>query len=406
MTQEKLPSFDDILTAKTLIQNSIPVTPTVHAHNLSYDLGLDLWLKLENIHITGSFKERGALTKLLHLTESERKQGIIAMSAGNHAQGVAYHAEKLGIPTIIVMPENTPFVKVERTKSYGATVVLHGETLSESSDYAQKLCKEKNLTFIHPYDDRWIIAGQGTAGLELYEQMPDLDCVVVPIGGGGLISGLAIALKTQNPDIEIVGVEASLYPGMTEVLAGKTPSGSGSSIAEGIAVKDPGLLTRKIVKKYVDKIITLDESELEEAVYKLMQKEKLVAEGAGAAALAAILKEPETFKGKKTGLIICGSNIDSRVLATILMRGLNREGRLVTIRIHLPDIPGALASISKIIGDHRGNIVEVRHDRLQNTIPVKQTEIDITLETSDKTHIHTILADLNAKGFTSHILNS
>lgn len=398
------PTLQDIYHAQKLLKDKIPVTPTVYAHSLSYEYGLDLCLKLENIHITGSFKERGALNKLLHLNPQDLNNGVIAMSAGNHAQGVAYHAQKLNIPATIVMPEDTPFVKVDRTKSYGATVILHGKNLQEASTYAHDICTQEHLTFIHPYDDPWIIAGQGTLGVELFNQVPNLECAVIPIGGGGLMSGVSIALKTLNPNIEIIGVEAELYAGMFDFLNGTTTSQHGTSLAEGIAVKEPGLLTREIMKETVDDIITLSENEIEEAIYKLIQKEKLVAEGAGAAALGAILKSPHRFKNKKTALIVCGSNIDSRLLASILMRGLNRDGRLVTIRIYLPDIPGALAQISTIIGQHRGNIVEVKHDRLQQGTPVKQTEIDITIETSDTDHIHRILEDLNKAHFPSHIL--
>ena len=394
----------DIRTAAELIAGEVVATPTVAAAPLSRLVDCRLFLKLENLQFTGSFKDRGALVKLKSLDADARARGVIAMSAGNHAQGVAYHASRLGIPATIVMPTNTPFTKVGRTKALGAGVVLQGENLDDSRDYVAAQVAERGLTLIHPYDDPAIMAGQGTIALEMLAAVPDLDDLVVPIGGGGLIAGISIAAKALRPEIRITGVEASQYPSMSDALSGVERSYSGATIAEGIAVKRPGMLTREVVRAHVDDIRLVDEPVLERAVQVLMTEQNIVVEGAGAAGIAAVLSDPERFSGRRVGVVICGGNIDARMLSSILLRGLIRDGRMVRLRVEIVDVPGALARIAKVTGSAGANIIEVHHRRLFFELPVKRAEIDIVLETRDRAHVDAVIDGLAADGFPARIL--
>jgi threonine dehydratase len=397
----------DIRRAAAAIRSAVPHTPTIAAPALSERAGAEICLKLESLQRTGSFKERGALNKLVTLDAAQRRAGVIAMSAGNHAQGVACHAQRLGIPATIVMPEGTPFTKIDRTEAFGATVVLQGDGLAAAREAAQRLARERGLVFIHPYDDPAVIAGQGTIALELLADQPDLDTIVVPIGGGGLISGIAVAAKALMPGIEVVGVQSTLYPSMYRLRRGEEPGppAAAAKLAEGIAVKEPGLLTRRIVAALVDDILLVDEAMLENAVETLLERQKLVVEGAGAAGLAAVLASPGRFAGRRVAIIVSGGNIDARLLASILMRGLVREGRLVRLRAELPDMPGTLSHVSGIIGKHAGNIVEVHHQRLFHDTSVRRAELDVVVETQNRRHVETLIAALNAAGFPTRLLS-
>jgi len=394
--------------AQEKIADAVAKTPLVAAPTLSEAGGCEVWLKLETQHPTGSFKERGALNKLLTLDAEERGAGVVAMSAGNHAQGVAYHARRLGIPATIVMPEGTPFIKIDRTQSLGATVLLKGDSLVAARRAADALARDDGLVPVHPYDDPEVIAGQGTVALEMIADGPDLDTLIVPIGGGGLISGITIAAKALRPDIEIVGVQSALFPSMFDVLHGKPPdiSATSATLAEGIAVKEPGKLTRRIVTALVDDILLADDNEIEAAIEHLIDREKLVAEGAGAAGVAALLANPERFRGKRVGIVITGGNIDARLLASVLMRGLVREGCLVRLRSELPDVPGALARLSGVIGAQGGNIVEVHHQRLFQDSSIKRAELDVVIETQNRRHVSAIVAALIDAGFPTELLSA
>jgi threonine dehydratase len=392
--------------AAAAIAGTVAHTPLIAAPALSELAGAEIHLKLETLHRTGSFKERGALTKLLALDAAQRRAGVVAMSAGNHAQGVAYHARRLGIPATIVMPEGTPFIKIDRTEAFGATVVLRGDGLAAAREAAEALAREQGLVSVHPYDDAHVIAGQGTIGLELLADRPDLDTLVAPIGGGGLISGIAVAVKALKPEIDIVGVQSTLYPSMYRLLRGEDPGppAAAATLAEGIAVKEPGRLTRRIVAALVSEVRLVDEIMLESAVEALLERQKLVVEGAGAAGLAAVLAAPERFRGRRVGIVITGGNMDARLLASILMRGLVREGRLVRLRCELPDVPGALSRLSGVIGKHVGNIVEVHHQRLFHDTSVKRAELDVVVETQNRRHVEVLIAALVEAGFPTHLL--
>jgi threonine dehydratase len=406
-TELTLPTFADIEAAAARIAGEVVRTPAVAAPRLAAQFDLaSLWLKLESQQFTGSFKDRGALNKLKSLTADEAKRGVIAMSAGNHAQGVAYHAARLGIPATIVMPEGTPFTKAERTSALGAKVVLMGDTIDAAALHARELAKEHNLTFVHPYDDALIVAGQGTIGLELLEQAPGIDVLVAPIGGGGLISGIATALKAKRPEIEIYGVECGLYPSMHHAVNNLPAQNGGQTLADGIAVKSPGALTRAIVEKHVKDVLLVEEEAIEAAINMLVEMQRLVTEGAGATALAAILAHPEHFRGKQVAAIISGGNIDSRLLAQVLMRGLFRDGRVVTLRIEISDQPGVLALVAKLIGSTGGNIIEVHHQRMFFDLPAKRAEIDVVIETRNGQHAHQIIAALEQAGFETRRLSS
>jgi threonine dehydratase len=399
-------SLAEIRAAADAIAGAVLRTPSVAAPALGNLLGADIVLKLETLHPTGSFKERGALNKLLSLDADERRAGVIAMSAGNHAQGLAYHGRRLGIPVTIVMPEGTPFTKIERTEAYGATVLLRGAGLSEAKQAAAELAAGGGLTLVHPYDDRRIIAGQGTIALELLADHPELDTLVVPIGGGGLIAGIAIAAKALKPGIAVVGVETALFPSMLHALGRCAAPTCGQTLAEGIAVMEPGQLTQPVVAALVDEILLADETALERAVALLLDAEKLVAEGAGAAPLAGLMGERERWRGRRIGLVLSGGNIDARLLASILQRALVRAGRLVRLRIEISDVPGALSKIAGIIGEEGGNIVEVHHQRLFHDVPVKLAEVDVVIETRNPVHVGELVAALIAGGFPTRLLSS
>ena len=392
-------SIEDIRAAAAAIAGAVERTPTRHSRTLSKIAGCEIHLKFENLQFTASFKERGALNKLLSLSNAERKHGVIAMSAGNHAQGVAYHAGRLGIPATIVMPEGTPFNKVKHTKNFGARVVLEGTTLAQAFSRALAIADAEGLTLVHPFDDPKIIAGQGTVALEILEDVPDVDVLVVPIGGGGLISGIAIAAKALKPSIEIYGVEAKLYPSMYDVLKGADLPCAGQTIAEGIAVKEPGGLTRKIVAALVKDVLLVREDEIERAIASLLEIEKTVAEGAGAATYAAVAGNRDLFRGKKVGVILSGGNIDMRLLSNVILRELMREGRILSLVIEIEDRPGLLAKIATLIGEAGGNILEVSHNRMITDMSAKLADLGMTIEARDSGHAAEIRQKLQDAGF-------
>ncbi len=396
-------TFEQIKQARSAIEDATIYTPTVRAARLSLHFGIDLYLKLENLQHTNSFKARGALNKLLTLSAEQRKNGVIACSAGNHAQGVAYHAERLGIPATIVMPLATPFNKIQRTEDFGAKVVLYGKAFDEGVSETMRLAKENNFTFIHPFDDEAIIAGQGTLGIEMLEDQPELDVVIVPIGGGGLISGVATAMKAMKPDIKIIGAQAKLYDAVSASKDGHSIEG-GSTLAEGIAVKSPASQNLAIIDTLVDEIYSASEAEIEQAVFEFLSMEKLVAEGAAGAGLAVIKNNLEKLKGKKVGLVVCGGNIDSRLLSTLIIRGLVRDGRITRLRFEIDDTPGQLSSISGIIGEGGANVVEVIHQRMMQTISLKRAELDIVIEARDSNHVQEIVEKLQARGFKVDVM--
>jgi threonine dehydratase len=392
-------SLTDIRAAAAQIKGRMEETPCRLSKTLSEITGAEIYLKFENLQYTASFKDRGSLVKLLSLPDDERRNGVIAMSAGNHAQGVAHHASQLGVPATIVMPEGTPNIKIRQTELLGATVVVKGDTVDESADVARQLEKAGGLTFIHPFDDVDVIAGQGTVGLEMLEAVPDLNCLVVPVGGGGLISGMAIAAKALSPDIEVVGVETEVYPSVYNAFTGENQPIGGQTIADGIAVKKPGGLTVPIIRELVSDIITVPESEIENAINMLVAIEKTVVEGAGAVGLAAVLANRDKFAGRKVGLVLSGGNIDTRMLASILMRGLIREGRIARIRLEIPDRPGTLAEISAIIGKAGGNILEVQHQRMFIDVPAKLAELEFIIECRDDDHVACVIEQLRGADF-------
>lgn len=390
----------DIEAARRTMAGHVLRTPMLPAPPLSALTGAEVFVKYENLQVTNSFKERGAAVKLAALSTAERGRGVIAMSAGNHAQAVAYHARRLHIPATIVMPVTTPFVKVQSTEAYGAAVVLHGETLAQAQARAETIAAADNLVWVHPYDDPHVIAGQGTVALEMLEDVPDLDVVIVPIGGGGLIAGCAIAARAKKPSIEIVGVESLLYPSMWNALHPDEakPSG-GATLAEGIAVGNSGKLTLPIVRELVDDIILVDEALIERAVNGFLTLQKTIAEGAGAAGLAAMLAEPQRFHGRKVGLILCGGNIDPRMLASVMVRELERADRIVSFRLTIPDRPGVLGQIASRLGELGANILAVDHHRLFLDVPAKGAKLDVTMETRDGAHAEEIFRALAEDGY-------
>ena len=397
---DKLPiSLEDVRDAARVLDGQIERTPMRLSKTLSAITGAEVWVKFENQQFTASFKERGALNKLVRLSDAEKQAGVIAASAGNHAQGVAYHGRRLGIPVTITMPVTTPFNKVQHTRDFGARVLLDGQTFDEAKAYAETVRQREGLTWIHPFDDPLIMAGQGTAALEMLEDGPEFDMLVVPIGGGGLISGMATVAKALKPGIKIIGVQAAMYPSMQAIMEGREAKTGGASIAEGISVKVPGNLTRQVVKALVDEILLVEEAHIERAITLFADVEKTIAEGAGAAGLAALLAHPEKFAGRKVGLILCGGNIDTRLLASVLTRALVREKRLARIRIIGDDRPGLLALVSKIIGDNGANIMEVAHNRIALDVPAKGAEFDILMETRDAQHTQDIIDALDRAGY-------
>jgi threonine dehydratase len=383
------------------IRGSIAVTPFVHSEKFSRQTGSTIFLKLENLQLTGAFKERGALNKILLLTEDERRRGVIAASAGNHAQAVAYHATKRGIQAQICMPLTTPLVKVSATRGYGAEVILFGANYDEACEEALRRSKEHGLTFIHPFDDEAVIAGQGTLGLEMIEQHGDLDAVVIPVGGGGLIAGVACAVKEINPKIKVIGVQSSKIASMKAALEKNelVTLPANKTIADGIAVRSAGTLTFPLVRKYVDEIVTVDEEEIASAILQLLEKEKMLAEGAGAAATAAVLNKKTPNNGKKLGVLVSAGNIDVSLLSLIIERGLVKDGRLVRLRVHLPDHPGALQRLAGVIAEQKANIVETNYDRAYYGVVLGDTVIDITMETRGPEHVADVMAALDAAAY-------
>jgi len=389
----------DVAAAADVIRGSVIVTDCNRSRTLGEICGCDIWLKFENLQFTSSFKERGALNRLHALTDAERRCGVIAMSAGNHAQGVAYHASRLGIPACIVMPVGTPMVKAENTRRHGAEVIITGATLEEAAAFARDRGQARGLTLIHPYDDPLIIAGQGTIAREMLDAAPDLDTLVVPIGGGGLISGMAIAARALKPNLRVIGVQAKLYPSMYNVIKGERLPMRGDTLAEGIAVKAPGRITTDLVRRLVDDVVLVTEDEIEHAVATLISIEKTVVEGAGAAGLAAVMAMPDAFAGRKVGLVLTGGNIDTRLIASVLTRELAREGRLTQLAIDVVDRPGQLAAVANLLAEAGANVIEVSHQRTFSDLPVKATLLQLVIETRDRDHRDEVLAKLNAAGF-------
>ncbi len=397
-------TLEDIQQAAARIASATINTRFEHSQTLSAMAGTELYLKFENFQFTASFKDRGALNKLLLLQQLGDDKGVIAMSAGNHAKAVAYHAQRLGMPATIVMPINTPNVKVEDTKNFGARVILNGRTLDEAASHARQIAAAEDLVFVHPYNDLDIMAGQGTVALEMLEKQPDLDCIVVPIGGGGLIAGIATAAKAINPKIKIIGVEVEAYPSVRNALNGIQTTKGGSTIAEGIAVKQPGELNLEIISRLVDDILLVSEESIEEAINLLLSIEKTVTEGAGAATLAAVLSNTSTFHGMKTALILSGANIDSRILASVLMRRLVSKGRIVRFLVEIDDSPGSLSDVAEAIGEFGGNILDVSHQRMFASVPIKKADLYLTVETRDASQNLEILARLKELGYDAELL--
>ena len=399
--------LNDIERAAIRLKGQVIDTPCVYSRTLSELTGAQVYLKFENHQFTASFKERGACNKLTLLTEEQGRNanpslvGVIAMSAGNHAQGVAYHAQRLGLKAVIVMPRFTPGIKVERTRGFGAEVVLHGDTLDEARAHALALAKERGLAFVHPYDDAAIAAGQGTVGLEMLQAVPDLDTLIVAVGGGGLIAGIATAVKAKSPNIQVVGVQTQRFPGMFNAIKGTHLPQGQSTIAEGIAVGTPGRLTQAVVAKRVDDLLLVDEGDIEQAIVMLLEIEKTLVEGAGAAGLAALLKYPDQFKGKRVGLVLCGGNIDPLLLAAIIERGMVRAGRLARLRVNARDVPGSLARITQVVADAGANIDEVHHQRAFSHLSAQHVEIELVIQTRGHPHVAQVLESLNTAGFTA-----
>jgi threonine dehydratase len=398
-TMRPMIDLQTIQQAAERLRGQVLLTPCVESRTLSEIVRAQVFLKFENLQFTASFKERGACNKLAQLSAAERARGVVAMSAGNHAQGVAYHAQRLGLRAVIVMPRFTPGVKVERTRGFGAEVVLHGDTLEQSRAHAFELAAAQNLTFVHPYDDDAIVAGQGTVGLEMLQAVPDLDVLVIAVGGGGLISGIATAAKALKPGIEVVGVQTVRFPAMFNAIKGTHHPQGTSTIAEGIAVGTPGRITEALIRARVDDMLLVDEGDIEQAVLMLLEIEKTVVEGAGAAGLAALLKYPERFRGRKVGLVLCGGNIDPLLLAAIIERGMVRAGRLARVKVGSRDVPGALALITAAVAEAGANIDEVHHQRAFSALSAQNVEIELVLQTRGHEHVREVLDHLRAAGF-------
>jgi threonine dehydratase len=398
------PTMADVLAAADRIHGQVVATPCLHSRTLSALTGAEIHVKFENFQFTASFKERGALNALLQLDARARRRGVVTVSAGNHGQALAYHARRLAIPATVVMPRYTPFVKVEQTRAHGAVVVLEGEALTQSFEHARGLAATRRLTFVHPFDDAEVIAGQGTVALEMLETAPGLDTLVVPVGGGGLVSGMAIAAKARDAKLEIVGVQSSSYPSMRAALHGRAISGERNTIAEGIAVKSAGRLTRRLVRRLVDAIEVVDEPELERALTLYLNVEKTVAEGAGAAALAAVLANPARYRGRKVGLVLSGGNIDPNLLASVIVRDLVRQQRIVSMRMTMPDRPGYLARISQVVADLGANVLQVDHRRLSVSLPARSATLELTFEARSAAHAAEVVAALRGTGLDPEIL--
>ena len=398
-------SLDDVRAAATAITGAVADTPCTVSKTLSEITGAQVFLKFENHQFTASFKERGALTKLLSLSADERARGVIAASAGNHAQGVAYHGKRLGIPTVIVMPRYTPAVKVEQTRAFRAEVVLEGALFDDAKAHAIDLARRRGLTMVHPYDDEKVMAGQGTIGLEMLAAHPEIDILIVPIGGGGLISGIAVAVKALKPSIEIIGVEVERFPSMYCALRGIAPQFGGTTIADGIAVKEPGRLTLPVVRKLVSDVLLVDEGDIEQAIVLLLEIEKTVVEGAGAAGLACLLRYRERFVDKRIGLVLCGGNIDPLMLSDIIERGMVRSGRLTRLQVELRDLPGSLAQVTACLAEANANIEEVHHQRAFTHVPVRTAEVDFVLETRGHEHVQQVIEALARAGFSARLHN-
>lgn len=391
--------LDDVQRAARATAGQLVRTPCLHSATLSRLTGCEIYIKFENHQFTAAFKERGALNHLLMLDKAQRQRGVVAMSAGNHAQAVAYHAARLGIQATIVMPRHTPNLKVRNTRALGADVRLVGDGVDEAGAHARELADQHGLVFVHPYDDPHIIAGQGTVALEMLEDAPELDVLVVPIGGGGLIAGNAVATAGLNPDIEILGVQTARFPAMKQLLAGQTVHCGHASIAEGIAVKQPGKLTRQLVAEHVNDILLVDEADIERAILMLLEIEKTVAEGAGAAGLAAVLSDPERFRGRHVGLVLSGGNIDMQALSSVIQRGLVRSGRVVRVRVAIPDVPGALSELTSLLARERANVIHITHQRTFTDLSLRATEVEATLETLGSEHTREVIDALSAEGY-------
>ena len=394
---------DSIRAAAAVLAGQVIDTPCLYSRTLSEITAAEVYLKFENLQFTASFKERGALVKLLALTPEERTAGVLAVSAGNHAQGVAYHAKRLGLRAVIVMPRHTPHVKVEHTRAFGAEVILAGDNFDEARTHGLALAAERRLSLVHPYDDAHVISGQGTVALEMLAREPGLEVLLVPVGGGGLIAGMAVAAKAEKPGIELYGVESENFPSMYCALRGETPSFAANTIAEGIAVKQPGALTLPIVRELVREVLLVSEGEIEHAIVLLLEIEKTVVEGAGAAGLAALLAHPERFRGRRVGLVLSGGNIDPLTLSVIIERGMVRAGRLTRLTIELRDLPGALATVTACLAQANANIEEVHHQRAFTNLPLQTAEVDFVLQTRGREHVEEIIGALRAAGFAARI---
>ena len=396
--------YQDIEAAAIRLQGQLLNTPCVASKTLSEITGAQVFLKFENLQFTASFKERGACNKLAQLSAEQSAKGVIAMSAGNHAQGVAYHAQRLGMRAVIVMPRFTPGVKVERTRGFGAEVILHGDTLDEARSYAVEMSDREQLTFVHPYDDEAIVAGQGTVAMEMLKEVPDLDTLIIAVGGGGLIAGMATVAKALHPTMEVVGVQSARFPAMFNAIKGTHHPQGSSSIAEGIAVGTPGRITQEIIAKRVDDLVLVEEGDIEQALVMLLEVEKTLVEGAGAAGLAALLKYPERFRGKRVGLVLCGGNIDPLLLAAIIERGMVRAGRLARIRVSARDIPGSLARITATVAQAGANIDEVHHQRAFTTLSAQNVEVELVVQTRGHAHVKEVIAALQAAGLDAQVV--